>query len=262
MNEANLRILLNKLVGGEVAVDAVINKLLTTLFQRTELGYANLDHHRELRHGLNEVIFGEGKSVEQLIQIAKKLAQGERCVLITRLEPERMDLLKKAFPEGRTNTLARTFMLYPPDIHQSGLSDKFIAIVSAGTSDIPVAEEAKEVCMAMKIATECIYDVGVAGLHRVIEAMETIQQASAVIVVAGMEGALPSVIGGLVKTPIIAVPTSIGYGANFQGMAALLGMLNSCAPGLVVTNIDAGFSAGFAAARIVNGMIKSENTIS
>lgn len=210
---------------------------------------------------MSEVIYGQGKSSEQIIDIARQLSLHGSCVLITRLDAHKINDLSLVFPDGRINPEAGTFMVYPPVIEPLDLEKKFVAIVSAGTSDIHVAEEAKEVCVAMKIATACLYDVGVCGLQRVLNSLDIMQKASVVIVVAGMEGALPSVVGGLVGAPVIAVPTSVGYGASLNGLSALLGMLNSCAPGLVVTNIDAGFSAGFAAARIINGM-KRENTLS
>lgn len=262
MNESELKIMLNHLMTGEINLSHVINRLKNTIFRTTQLDYAQPDHHRELRHGLNEVIYGENKSAEQIVEIAQRLAEHERCVLISRLNTEKLTYLKNKFPSGRENDLAKTFMLHSPPILAAEMDKTFVAIISAGTSDINVAEEAREVCIAMKIPTECVYDVGVAGLHRVIASMELMQKATAIIVVAGMEGALPSVVGGLVGCPIIAVPTSVGYGASFQGVAALLGMLNSCAPGVVVTNIDAGFSAGFAAARIINWMNKHAHNLS
>lgn len=262
MNEHELKSMLSNLMNGKIDIPQAITKLKNTLFRTTELGYAQPDHHRELRHGLNEVIYGQGKSAEQIIQIATHLSEHKRCVLISRLNAEKFAAVKEIFPDSRINEMAGTCMINPPMILPVDLAKKFVAIVSAGTSDMGVAEEASEVCIAMRIPTQHIYDVGVAGLHRIIGSMETIQKATVIVVVAGMEGALPSVVGGLIGTPVIAVPTSVGYGASFQGIAALLGMLNSCSPGVVVTNIDAGFSAGFAAARIINGMNKCENTLS
>lgn len=262
MNESALKSMLDNLMEGKIDKTQAIDMLKNTLLRSTKLGFAEPDHHRELRHGLNEVIYGQGKSSEQIIQIATSLALHKRCVLITRLDSKKIADLFQIFPDGRVNEMAGTFMIHHPPIAPFHLEKKFVAIVSAGTSDMSIAEEANEVCIAMKIATKCMYDVGVAGLHRILGSLEIMQQASVVIVVAGMEGALPSVVGGLVGSPIIAVPTSVGYGASFQGIAALLSMLNSCAPGVMVTNIDAGFSAGFAAARIINGMNKCEDTFS
>jgi pyridinium-3,5-biscarboxylic acid mononucleotide synthase len=183
-------------------------------------------------------------------------------VLISRLNAEKISVLKTHFPTGRVNEMAGTFMIHAPAVLPVDPEKTFVTILSAGTSDINVAEEAKEVCIAMRIPVQSIYDIGVAGLHRVMNAMDVIQKAAVIIVVAGMEGALPSVIGGLIGSPVIAVPTSVGYGASFKGVSALLGMLNSCAPGVVVTNIDAGFSAGFAAARMINRINKHENIVS
>jgi hypothetical protein len=262
MNESELKIMLQGLLNKDITVNQAIDRLKNTVLRNTELGYANPDHHRELRHGLNEVIYGENKTVEQIIKIATHLSEHHRCVLISRLSHEKMAALKNYFKEARINEMAGTFMIYPPSVIPVDVDKKFVAIVSAGTSDMRVSEEAFEVCVAMKIPAQRVYDVGVAGLHRIMASLELLQKASAIIVIAGMEGALPSVVGGLIGSPIIAVPTSVGYGASFQGIAALLGMLNSCAPGVVVTNIDAGFSAGFAAARIINRMAKDENTLS
>lgn len=262
MNESELKTMLQGLMAGEINIHHAINQLKNSVFRTTTLGFAQPDHHRELRLGLSEVIYGQNKTIKQIIQIALPLSERQRCVLISRLNAKKLSALKDKFPEGRVNEMAGTFMLNPPATLPVDLDKKFIAIISAGTSDIHIAEEASEVCIAMKIPIQPIYDVGVAGLHRVLASVEVMQKAAAIIVIAGMEGALPSVIGGLIGCPVIAVPTSIGYGANFQGVAALLGMLNSCAPGVVVTNIDAGFSAGFAAARIINGIHKHENSLS
>lgn len=260
MNETELTSLLNQLIEGDTTISEVVNHLKTSLFRQSDLQFAKPDTHRELRHGLAEVIYGQGKSAEQIISIAKELSYQDRCVLITRLNAEKIAALNPVFQNSRINHKANTLMINPPDLPL--LNKMTVAIVAAGTSDINVAEEAHEVCIAMKIRTECIYDVGVSGLHRILRSLEVLQQSSVIIVVAGMEGALPSVVGGLMGQPVIAVPTSVGYGASFNGLAALLGMLNSCAPGLVVTNIDAGFSAGFAAARIINGLKQDENTFS
>lgn len=261
MNEIELTGMLTDLMGGHIDIPQVLINLKNSLFRTHQLAHAKPDFHRELRHNLNEVIYGEGKSIEQIIEIAEQLAVNNRCVLISRLNPEKISALKDFFPLGRENKLAKTFTVNPPDSLQFDLNKKFVAIVCAGTSDMNVAEEASEVCFAMQIPTLAIHDVGVAGLHRLLNSLDVLQKATVIIVVAGMEGALPSVVGGLLGKPIIAVPTSVGYGANLNGMSALLGMLNSCAPGLLVTNIDAGFSAGFAAARIFNEMRKHENTL-
>jgi len=262
MNESELATMLHRLVAGEVNIHHAISQLKNTIFRTTELGFARPDHHRELRLGLSEVIYGQNKTIKQIIQIALPLSEQQRCILISRLNAKKLSALKNQFPKDRANEIAGTFMINAPAILPVEVDKKFVAIISAGTSDIHIAEEASEVCVAMKIPVQPIYDVGVAGLHRVLASMEIMQKAAVIIVIAGMEGALPSVIGGLIGCPVIAVPTSIGYGTSFQGIAALLGMLNSCAPGVVVTNIDAGFSAGFAAARIVNGINRHENSLS
>lgn len=261
MNEKELSLLLSNLASGKIDVNTAVKNIKGGLLRITELGFAKPDHHRELRHGLNEVIYGEGKTIEQITSIAQHLSQHHRCVLITRLNEEKIKALSQTF-EGRVNQAARTFMLNPPPAMTVDIDKGFIAIMTAGTSDVTVAEEAAEVCFAMKIPVKTIYDVGVAGLHRVMATLDVMQKASVAIVVAGMEGALPSVIGGLIGAPIIAVPTSVGYGASFSGIAALLGMLNSCSPGVLVTNIDAGFSAGFAACRMMNKVMTHENALS
>jgi len=262
LNEQELTGLLSDLIEKKLALPDAFERIRESVFRVTDLGYANLDHHRELRHGLCEVIYGEGKTLDQLMTIMANLSGSNRCVLATRLTEEKIVSLKKHFSSHRANEAAGTFTTYPPEIVRPKNGQKFVAIISAGTSDLKVAEEAVEVCIAMRVPFEKIYDIGIAGLHRLLNKLKNIQSASTIIVVAGMEGALPSVVGGLVGCPVIAVPTSVGYGASFQGLSSLLGMLNSCAPGITVTNIDAGFSAGFAAARIYNEMRKNENTLS
>jgi len=262
VNENELKIMLTDLMVGQIDISQVLIHLKNSLFRTHQLTHAKPDFHRELRHNLNEVVYGEGKSIEQIVEIVEQLALNNRCVLISRLTLEKISTLNTIFPTGRENKLAKTFTVNPPDPSNLDLNKRFIAIVCAGTSDINVAEEASEVCFAMQIPTLSVHDVGVSGLHRLLNSLDVLQKASVVIVIAGMEGALPSVVGGLLGKPIIAVPTSIGYGSNLNGIAALLSMLNSCAPGVLVTNIDAGFSAGFAAARIFNEMKRYENTLS
>jgi NCAIR mutase (PurE)-related protein len=224
-----------------------------------ELPYATLDHHRHLRQGLAEVVYGEGKTVEEVLGIAERLSAPGVPVLLTRLGQEHAAGLKERFPEGRINERGRTFLIHPPAERGPGAGLPFVAVVSGGTADLPVAEEAVEVCVAMDVPVHRIYDVGVAGLHRILSKVESLREAAAVVVVAGMEGALPSVVGGLVGAPIFAVPTSIGYGASFQGLAPLLAMLNSCAPGVTVSNIDNGFSAGIAAARVAKAIASAHS---
>lgn len=252
MNEQDLHTLLAQFAAGEKNLTQTTAQIKRGLFASSSLPFACPDHHRELRHGVAEVIYGEGKTLEQIVGIAEALTQDtQRPILITRLDPDKQAALATHFPNARQNPIAKTLTLHAAARVPFKTGQPFVSIVCAGTSDIPVAEEALEVCITAKIAVHEFYDVGVAGLHRLFGVLEVLQESSVIIVVAGMEGALPSVIGGLVSAPIIAVPTSVGYGTHFGGVAALLGMLNSCAPGLVVTNIDAGFSAGFAAVRIM-----------
>jgi pyridinium-3,5-biscarboxylic acid mononucleotide synthase len=212
-----------------------------------DLGFAEVDSHRALRKGFPEVIFAAGKTPQQVVAIAAEIASREKRLLITRVTPDHAKALKKKFKAAIYHQLARCVTLgkiYSPT------NPGNIAVVCAGTSDLPVAEEAAVTAQIMGNKVEKIIDVGVAGLHRLLRRLETIQQANVVIVVAGMEGALPSVVAGLVSKPVIAVPTSVGYGASFGGLAALLGMLNSCGSGVTVVNIDNGFGAGYAASQI------------
>ncbi len=210
--------------------------------------FARLDHHRSLRQGQPEVVFGPGKTPEQLLAICRRLADRGEGVLVTRVDEAGRDALRTAFPEGEAATAARTFFL-PGDGPRPAVRGP-VLVLTGGTGDVPVAEEAAVTAGAFGNPVERLYDVGVAGIHRVLEHAETLGRAAVVIVVAGMEGALPSVVGGLVAVPVIAVPTSVGYGAAFGGIAALLGMLNSCAAGVTVVNIDNGFGAAVAATRI------------
>ena len=212
-----------------------------------DLGFAQVDTHRALRKGFPEVVFGAGKTPAQVVRIAAKLVDHEQRVLATRLTPEHARALRKKFKHAAHHELARCVTI------QKKLLPKrpgTIAVICAGTSDLPVAEEAAVTADVMGNRVERIADVGVAGLHRLLARLETIQRANVLIVVAGMEGALPSVVAGLVSRPVIAVPTSVGYGASFGGVAALLGMSNSCGSGVTVVNIDNGFGAGYAASQI------------
>ena len=212
-----------------------------------DLGFAKVDLHRSLRKDFPEVIFGAGKTPEQIVRIAGEIAKREDRFLVTRIPPEAAKLLQKKFKRSTYHKLGRclTFQKTPLPKRPGK-----IAVICAGTSDLPVADEAAVTADIMGNHVERISDVGVAGLHRVLSKLELIQSANVVVVVAGMEGALPSVVAGLVNRPVIAVPTSVGYGANFGGLAALLGMLNSCGSGVTVVNIDNGFGAGFAASQI------------
>ncbi len=246
MNPDKLKELLTDLRDGRLSVEQSIERLKHLPFE--DIGIAMIDHHRNLRQGAAEVIFGEGKSVSQLINIVTRMQQRDSNVLITRLNSEKAEELLALFPTAEYDADGRTFALKQAPIVARGRGS--IAVVAAGTSDLPVAREATVTARMLGHQVEEIIDVGVAGLHRLLARTESLQRAAVVIVVAGMEGALPSVVGGLVSAPVIAVPTSIGYGAAFNGIAALLGMLNSCASGLTVVNIDNGFGAAFAAHRI------------
>lgn len=198
------------------------------------------------------MIYGESKTAKQITGIAEKLAKSKEPILITRLSDDKMKALAKRFPKGRKNPLSHTFTVNPPKMKENVGDEPYVCIITAGTSDIPVAEEAADVCAAMGVAFVKLNDIGVAGIHRVMKNIDVMRNASALVVIAGMEGALPSVIGGLVSRPIFAVPTDVGYGANLKGITALLSMLSSCAPGIAVTNINSGFSAAYAACRVVN----------
>ena len=221
------------------------------------LGFACIDHHRQIRRGFPEVIYCPGKTTEQIIKIFSNLAEKGNNVLATRAEENIFEALAetKKFPKARYEKLARAIVLEQKKIKPS---KAILPIVTAGTADLPVAEEAKVTAEIMGQRTELICDVGVAGLHRLLGSVEKLQNANVIIVVAGMEGALASVVAGLVSCPVIAVPTSVGYGASFEGLSALLTMLNSCAAGVAVVNIDNGFSAGITAS-LINKKIERNN---
>lgn len=212
-----------------------------------DLGFARIDLARQQRCGFAEVIYGEGKTVEALVQIVNTLTQAAQGCLVTRVNDAQSTALAQAFPQAEQDRLGRTFWLPVRGASEGQPSRGRVAIVTAGTADLPAAHEAQATLKAMGVTTDLIVDVGVAGLHRLLAQLERIRQADVVIVVAGMEAALASVVGGLVACPVIAVPTSVGYGSHFQGLTALLGMLNSCAANVAVVNIDAGFKAGYLA---------------
>jgi NCAIR mutase (PurE)-related protein len=230
---------------GNLSPDDAVTRLRHLPFE--DLGFAKLDHHRSLRVGMPEVIFGQGKTPSQMAQIFARLAQHGGNILATRASEEQFAAVRKKVRKAEYRALARAIVLQR-DRKKYGKGT--IAVVSAGTSDIPVAEEAVATAEVMGNDVEHLYDVGVAGIHRLLANRETLTRARVIIVCAGMEGALPSVVGGLVGVPVIAVPTSVGYGAAFQGVAALLGMMNSCASNVSVVNIDNGFGAGYVAALI------------
>ncbi len=243
------RVLLDGVAQGAVTVDAALDALAFAPVE--QLPFATIDHHRALRQGHPEVIFGSGKTPEQVLGIAERIAERGDGFLVTRVAPEAAALLAAAFPAIEVNALGRTAWLAGnrPPAAGSGT----VLIVTAGTGDLPVAEEAAATGRALGDRVERLTDVGVAGIHRLLSQATVLQSASVIIVIAGMDGALPSVVGGLVRVPVIAVPTSVGYGAAFGGIAALLTMLNSCAAGVTVVNIDNGFGAAVAASRITRG---------
>jgi NCAIR mutase (PurE)-related protein len=246
MDKNSLERLLRQVKNGDLDIGEAMDRLKSLPYE--DLGFAKLDTHRDLRRGFPEVIFCQGKTTEQVVQVFESLARSERVVMATRATREVYEAVRRAFPAAIYHEAARIILSATPDEPKT---ERTIAVVSAGTSDIPVAEEAAVTAQTMGNPVERLFDVGVAGIHRLLHNKDTLTKANVVIVVAGMEGALASVVGGMVDRPVIAVPTSIGYGASFQGLAALLSMLNCCAPGVAVMNIDNGFGAGYFAA-IVN----------
>ncbi len=245
MNETALRTLLESVRAGETNLDEAVERLRRLPFE--DIGFAKVDHHRAIRCGFPEVIFCPGKTPEQVVGIFSKLAGGGGNVLASRAQREVYEAVAEKFPAAEYHAAARVITLRQGERKEPV---GHIAVVAAGTSDLPVAEEARVTAGIVGARVTTHYDVGVAGLHRLLADTEELQQANVLVVVAGMEGALPSVVGGLVGVPVIAVPTSVGYGASFGGVAALLAMLNSCASNVSVVNIDNGFAAGYIAAMI------------
>ena len=240
-----LKKLLNQVHSGQLSVEDALQKLRHLPFE--SLGYAHLDHHRTVRCGIPEVIYCPGKTIDQIVEIFTRLAAHGHNVLATRTDQATFQALAQKFPQAQFHEPARAITLrQEPPVASPGR----IALVSAGTADLPVAEEARVTAELLDQTVNTYYDLGVAGLHRILSHCSELQKATVIIVVAGMEGALASVVAGLVAVPIIAVPTSVGYGASFQGIAPLLTMLNSCVPGVAVVNIDNGFTAGCIAAMI------------
>lgn len=244
MYEQKIRNVIRKVANKELKVDEAIKKLKFMPFE--DLGFAKIDHHRELRKGFPEVVFCQNKTTEQVVEIVKKMALNNADVLATRASEEIFNEVKKHVKNAEYNKYSKTITI----IKNKKLKTGKILVLSAGTSDINVAEEAAVVAEAMGNKVERLYDVGVAGLHRLLNNKEKLNDANVLIIVAGMDGVLPSVVSGLFGKPIIAVPTSVGYGASFKGIAPLLTMLNSCSPGVVVVNIDNGFGAGYFASLI------------
>ncbi|TFG89689.1 MAG: nickel pincer cofactor biosynthesis protein LarB [Gemmatimonadales bacterium] len=246
MNQQELKALLGAVQAGTLTPDEGVERLRDLPFE--DAGVALIDHHRALRQGVPETILGEGKSAEQVATIVARMAAKGGNILVTRLSADKAQVLLQGHPGGDYDPLSRTFALVQQPLADLGRGP--VAVVCAGTSDLPVAREAAVTARMFQNRVVEITDVGVAGLHRLLAHSKQLREAAVIIVVAGMEGALPSVVGGLVDVPVVAVPTSVGYGAAFQGVAALLGMLNSCAGGVTVVNIDNGFGAAFAATRI------------
>lgn len=245
MDQANLKSLLEQVRSGALDVDAAMDRMRHLPFE--DLGFAKVDHHRAIRHGVPEVIFGKGKTSGQIIAIASSLLERAQNVLITRVAELSAATVCQALPGAEHFPQSGAIRVWRDrSVHGKGM----MAVVCAGTTDIPVAEEAQVTAEIMGNQVDVIHDIGVAGIHRLMNNRERLTKARVIVVCAGMEGALPSAVGGLVSCPVIAVPTSVGYGASFQGLAALLGMLNSCASNVSVVNIDNGFGAGYVASLI------------
>lgn len=245
MNSERLRELLESVKSGDTDINVALEELKKLPFE--DLGFAKVDHHRNIRNGYPEVIYSQGKTVEQIKAIVSKLMTRNNNIMATRASREVYEGILEVTGDAVYHEAARIVVVHQREVIQSS---KVIAVVSAGTSDIPVAEEAAVTAETMGNRVDRIYDVGVAGIHRLLSNIDPLMNANVLIVVAGMEGALASVVGGLVDKPVIAVPTSVGYGANFGGLSALLTMLNSCASGIGVVNIDNGFGAGYLASMI------------
>ncbi len=246
MNLSSLRRLLDELYEQKIDPQEAVQRLHHWPYE--DLGFVHIDHHRSLRKGFPEVIYGQGKTTEQIRQIAERMLSCGNSVLVTRVGPDVYESLKRIDSRAQYHSLARIVVINTQE--EKVRTEGKVLIVSAGTADIPVAEEAQITAQTLGSNTQNLYDVGVAGIHRLLGHQETLLEARVIVVVAGMDGALASVVGGLVDRPVIAVPTSIGYGASFQGLAALLTMLNSCATGTATMNIDNGFGAGYLAHKI------------
>jgi pyridinium-3,5-biscarboxylic acid mononucleotide synthase len=260
MSPAQIRIILDDVKAGNLGIDAAEAQLKAlTEPAVAELGYATLDLHRKDRCGFPEVILAEGKTPEWVEGAIRRMVSAGQDCFATRLSAEHSEWLERHFPNAQQDKLARTFWLPTPGERPVGVGS--VIVVTAGTGDLPVAQEAVVTARVMGANVSLVADVGVAGIHRVLRHRETLAAADVVVVVAGMDGALPSVVGGLVACPVIACPTSIGYGAAFGGVAALLTMLNSCSAGVCVVNIDAGFKAGYVAALIVRGLEKKKKEL-
>lgn len=248
MNEENVKSLIEKIRNGKISNEEALSQLKTLPFE--DIDFACIDHHRPIRTGQPEVIYSEGKTDNQVKEIAEKLSRKNSIVMATRASGELFLFLKPFFSKIAYNTHGRIIII--GDIPEP-VTDKRILVLTAGTTDIPVAEEAAVTAEVMGSPVDRLFDVGIAGVHRILSKIDLLQRANVIVAVAGMEGALPSFAAGLVSRPVIAVPTSVGYGANFGGVSALLTMINSCAPGVSTVNIDNGFGAGYLAAIINRG---------
>ena len=246
MDKDQLIRLLKAVANGKTAAADAAERLEHLAYE--DITYAHIDHHRSLRKGFPEVIFGEGKTADQIAGIMEKMKAQENIILVTRIDPEKADVVLSRFPQAVYHSDARMVVLKIRPVKNRGRGS--ILIISAGTSDIPVAREAYLTAAAMGNTVDTIFDVGVSGIHRLLNHHKAIDQANVLVVVAGMEGALPSVVAGMVDRPVIAVPTSIGYGVNLGGLTALFAMLNSCSSNVAVVNIDNGFGAGYMASTI------------
>jgi pyridinium-3,5-biscarboxylic acid mononucleotide synthase len=246
MDMVSLKQLLDHVATGNISVEDAAQNLKHLSFE--DVDYAHIDHHRSLRKGFPEVIFGQGKTVDQIIGIMEKMIVQENIVLVTRIQARHADSVISRFPDAEYHEDAKMVVWKKQDIPQSGKG--IIIVISAGTSDIPVAKEAVLTAQVMGNKVESVFDVGVSGIHRLFNHKKLIEEASVLVVVAGMEGALPSVVAGMVSRPVIAVPTSVGYGVSFGGLTALFAMLNSCSSNVAVVNIDNGFGAGYMASII------------
>jgi pyridinium-3,5-biscarboxylic acid mononucleotide synthase len=251
IDEQSLRRLLESVSNGTTDIEGALDKLRHLPYE--DIGFAKLDHHRALRGSLPEVVLGQGKTTEQVVAIAERLVERSGRLLVTRIDRDVFERLAERVPDATYHEIARAATLdrHPPKVLPG------VCLICAGTADLPVAEEAAVTAELMGSSVERIYDVGVAGLHRLLDHLPKLREARVLVVVAGMEGALPSVVSGLVAMPVIGVPTSVGYGASFQGIAPLLTMLNSCAPGVAVVNIDNGFGGGYLAA-VINQLAHSQ----
>ncbi|MFC1467644.1 nickel pincer cofactor biosynthesis protein LarB [Verrucomicrobiota bacterium] len=244
MDTDELKKLLDRFKNGSVTLDDTLQRLRQLPYE--DLGFAKVDHHRAMRSGFPEVVFCQGKTVDQVVQIFQSLEKNTDRILLTRAAPEYYEAIKAIHPEAQYNELGRIIYFNGKPPQDSG----YVPIICAGTADIPVAEEAFITAQVCGANPERLFDVGVAGVHRLLDHIEHIQRATCIVCIAGMEGALPSVVGGLAPCPVIAVPTSVGYGTHLNGLVPLFGMLNSCASTVTVVNIDNGFSAGYIAAMI------------